>query len=220
MIPDILRKDVICIDTETAVLGDHVCEVGISLFKNAELVHEWSTLVKPIVPLDPKSSEIHKIYEKDLVDAPSFSDIAFVVYNYLLSADVVVAYNYEYDRIVLGNEFQRVGWSWPAKPMIDPMVLFKQYHKFNKGKTLIKAAEKYGVKYIGAHRACNDATVTGKILFKMAATRPDFPKNIQDMIRKQRQWLEAQHLDFSSYLIGKGKEPPNPPQYQLFEINM
>jgi DNA polymerase III alpha subunit (gram-positive type) len=184
------------------------------------LVYEWGTLVKPIIPITPDVSEIHHIFDKDVDDMPTFKDIAFLVHNYLSAANVHIAYNYEYDRGVLEAEFARANMKFPVKPMVDPLILFKKWHKFNKGKTLIKAAEKYGIKYVGAHRAVNDATVTGKVLFKMAATNTGFPKDIKDLVNKQRKWLEEQHLDFSAYLQGKGQAAPRTPAYHYYEVNI
>lgn len=218
MIPKELNGDVISFDTETAVLGDHVCEVGFSLFRNAELVREWGTLIKPIVPFDPKSSEINKIYESDVSDSPTFKDISWHVYNILNSTDIHIAYNYGYDRGVLENEFTRLGMKFPLKPMVDPFIFFKQYHKFNKGKTLIHATEALGIKYVGAHRAVNDATVTGKVLFKMAATKADFPKDLNTTIKKQREWIEFQYKDLAAYFSKSGRPKPDEPNYRFYEL--
>jgi DNA polymerase III epsilon subunit-like protein len=218
MIPQYLKGYLAIFDTETAVLGDHVCEIGFSIFKGAKLVHEWNTFVKPLVPIDPEASAVHKIVDGDVADSPTFAEVAGWVLGNLASADVHVAYNYEYDRKVLENEFGRIGLKFPLRPMVDPFILFKQWHKFNKGKTLIKAAEKYGIPYVGAHRAVNDATVTGKILMKMAATKTTFPKTIQNLLEKQRKWVEEQYIDLNNYMISQGRGEIDKPNYEYFEV--
>ena len=76
MIPKDLLGDVLSFDTETAVLGDHVCEIGISHFKNGELIREWGSFVKPIVPIEKGASDVHNIYDEDIEDAPPFADLA------------------------------------------------------------------------------------------------------------------------------------------------
>jgi len=216
-IPKELLGDMLCFDTETALLGDRVCEIGMSLFRNGELVNEWGMYLNPTVDIDPEASKVHNIYNRDVESAPKFADVAYVIYNYLRASDVVVAYNYEYDRDVLGKEFDRVGIKWPIRPAIDPFILFKQYNKFNKGKKLINAAEKYGIPYVGAHKAVNDATVTGRLLLKMAAVKVDFPKTVYELLKKQRQWVEYQYLDFSKYRASKGMGPIDMPTYRYFE---
>jgi len=218
MIPDYLKGYVSIFDTETAVLGDYVCEIGFSIFKNAELVHEWNTFVKPPIPIDPDATEVHKITDADVADAPVFAEIVGWVIGNLSAADVHVAYNYEYDRRVLENELRRLGIKFPIKPMVDPFILFKQWHKYNKGKTLIKAAEKYGIQYVGAHRAVNDATVTGRVLLKMAATKPAFPKTIDDLLKKQRKWVEEQYIDLNNYMVTHGRGEIDKPVYEYFEV--
>jgi len=216
-IPDFLKGEVVSFDTETAQLGDHIIEIGLSIFRNAELVYEWGTYVKPTVPIDLKATEVNHITERDVEDSPTFVDICPILMNYLRAADVFIAYNYDYDCGVLNNELTRLGIPYPKKPIVDPFILFKMYHKYNKGKTLIKAAEKYGVQYIGAHRAVNDATVTGRVLFKMAATKPDFPKDLITYMKKQRQLVEEQYNDLNSYFIKVGKGSIDPPNYSCYE---
>jgi DNA polymerase III epsilon subunit-like protein len=102
--------------------------------------------------------------------------------------------------------------------MIDPFILFKKWNKYNKGKKLTDAAVKYGVPYTGAHRAVNDATVTGKILFKMAATKPAFPNKLDKYVKLQRQWIEEQFIDFKNYRKSRGQELPTPPNYSYYEV--
>jgi len=219
-VPKELLGDTLMFDTETAVLGDHVCEIGLSHFKNGKLHREWGSLVKPIIPIGADVSAIHKIYDSDVENSPTFADIAWFIYNYLNSVDIHIAYNYEYDRKVLEAEFNRLGMLFPIKPMVDPFIFYKQYHKFSKGKTLVKAAEAYGIKYVGAHRAVNDATVTGKVIFKMAAIRPAFPKNLKILIKKQREWIEAQFIDLSKYFASIGKDAPNEPNYTFYDYDL
>jgi len=216
--PDFLKKYVLVFDTETARLGDHIIELGFSLFKDMELVREWGMFVKPTVQIDPDASKVHHIYDKDVENSPTFKDIAPMVQNVLNTYGIHCAYNYDYDRKVLEQEFQRCGIKFPLKPMVDPMILFKKWNKFNKGKRLIDAAEKYGIPYVGAHRAMNDATVTGRLLFKIAATKPAFPKTLDKFIETQRQWIEEQFIDFSNYRKSRGQELPTPPNFSYYEV--
>jgi len=129
-----------------------------------------------------------------------------------------VAYNYDYDRTVLTKEFGRLGRPFPVRPMIDPFILFKKWNKYNKGKKLTDAAAKYGIQYVGAHRACNDATACGKVLIKMAATRMDFPKSIDKYVIDQRKLVEEQFVDFYEYLQKVGRDLPTPPHYKHYEF--
>jgi len=216
-IPKELRGDVLIIDTETAVLGDHACEIGFSHFKDCQLHREWGTLLKPPVPIEPAASEVHKIYDTDVENSPTFADIAWFLYNYMNCMDIHVAYNYGYDRGVLENEFARLGIRFPIKPMVDPFIFYKQWHKYNKGKTLTKAAETYGIPFVGAHRAVNDATVTGKLLFKMAATKNTFPRNLTILLQKQRLWVEEQFIDLCKYFATQGRDKPDEPVYYYYE---
>lgn len=218
MIPEYLQGDILSFDTETAVLGDKVCEIGFSLFRKTELVYEWSTFVNPGIPIDPEASKVHKIVDGDVENSPTFSEIVWVVYNTLNAADVLVAYNYDYDRSVLGKEFDRLGIKWPIKPVIDPFIFYKLWNKYSKGKKLINATEKYGIPYVGAHRAVNDATVTARLLFKMAAVRTDFPKDIKTLLKRQRVLIQEQFDDLQAYFTKMGKGTIDPPDYKFYDF--
>jgi DNA polymerase-3 subunit epsilon len=217
-IPQYLKGSVLVYDTETADLHSDVIEIGFSLFQNTKLVKEWGTFVRPTIPINPEASAVHKIYDRDVEDAPTFAEIAWWVMNILTIYDVHCAYNYDYDRKVLEREFAKLNLQFPVKPMIDPFILFKKWNKYNKGKKLIDAAAKYGIPYAGAHRAMNDSTVTGRVLFKMAAVKTAFPKTLDKFITTQRQWIEEQHLDFSAYRQSRGQELPTPPNFLFYEV--
>jgi DNA polymerase III epsilon subunit-like protein len=223
-IPKELMGDVLVFDTETAHdfklahQGKYACEIGFSLFRSGRPLQEHGTFVKPPIPIDPEASSVHNIYDRDVENAPSFKHIAWWFWNILNSVDVHVAYNYEFDRLVLEDEFKRLGMTFPLKPMIDPFIFFKQYHKYHKGKKLIDAAGEYGIPFIGAHRAVNDATVTGKLLFRMAAVKTTFPKTLKSLIPKQRQMVEAQFVDLANYFKKVGRSDPTPPDYRCYEL--
>lgn len=217
MIPDYLQKDILSFDTETAVLGDKVVEIGFSLFRNMKSIYEWSTFINPGISIDPEASKVHKIYNSDVSSSPTFKDLAWCIYNTINAADIIVAYNAPYDLAVLEKEFTRLDMVLPKKPIIDPFIWYKFWHKFAKGKTLVKAAEMYGIPLVGAHRACNDATATVEILFKMAATKTNFPKSIDKLMKKQRELAESQFIDLQAYFIKVGKGKIDPPEYKYYE---
>ena len=207
----------LCFDTETAQLGDHVVEIGMSVYNGQNLISEWGTFVRPVVPIDPGAAAVHHITENQVKDAPCFAQVATKIRDMLSFATTIVAYNYDYDREVLGKEFARCGLTWPDKPMVDPFVLYKKFFKFNKGKKLINAAENFGFRYVGAHRAVNDATMTGKVLLRMAAIKPDFPKTMKELMTKQRMWVEAQFTEYYNYCQRSGKKLPTPPQFKYYD---
>ncbi|MBW2149859.1 MAG: 3'-5' exonuclease [Deltaproteobacteria bacterium] len=219
-IPKFLKGSVLVFDTETADLGDHIIEIGFSLFQDGKMVKEWGTLVKPLILINPEASAVHKIYDKDVEDQPTFAEVAWWIKNQLSIYDIHCAYNYDYDRDVLEKEFARVNMKFPLKPMVDPFILFKKWHKYNRGKRLGNAAQVYGISLVGAHRAMNDATATGSILFKMAAVKTTFPNSIKKYISTQRKWIEEQHLDFYSYRKKMGQELPTPPNFSYYEVEV
>lgn len=218
ILTDLNNKYLLCLDTETAQLGDHVCEIGFSIFIGKKLRSEWGTFVKPIIPIEPEASNVHHIYEKDVENAPTFKDIALLIHGMLSGVDCHLAYNYEYDRIVFEREFDRIGMRFPVRSMIDPLVFFRKFHKFRRGKKLVDAAQEYGIPYVGAHRAVNDAIMAGLVFQRMAATKTAFPKDIKKLVKQQRELVEAQYKDFAAYRKRVGQSPPDEPNYYCYEL--
>lgn len=217
-IPDYFKGTIVSFDTETAQMGDHVCEIGFSIFENCQLINEISLLVKPIVEIEEGAEAVHHISNIDVENQPAFKDLLPFIYNTLNSADIHCAYNYEYDRNVLEKEFSRYGMKFPLKPMADPFILFKRWNKYNRGKKLTDATQKYGIELIGAHRASNDSTATGNLLLKIAAVRTDFPKTIEKFIAMQRKWVQEQFEDFYGYCKKSGRNLPTQPNYDYYEV--
>ena len=75
--------------------GDRVAEVGIVLTDDAGRIEfEWTTLVNP--QRDVGASHIHGLRARDLIDAPTFSDVADDILE-LLAGRTVTAHNAVFD---------------------------------------------------------------------------------------------------------------------------
>lgn len=132
-----------------------------------------------------------------LEDKPPFAKCISTLVRDINKAKFIVAYNIEFDRSFLQNEFKKVGKTFPDLPWIDPLIFVREFDKFQKGKTLTQSAERWGIDLNDAHRALADARATAQLLCKISSwIKPD---NVQDVITQQQQWHDAQQAQYKAY---------------------
>ncbi|MBN3957487.1 3'-5' exonuclease [Nostoc sp. NMS8] len=102
----ILKNDKWCIlDTETTGLSNNAEVIQIGLLTSSQ---EYQTLVKPTIAISEAASEIHGIYDRDVVQALPFEQIFLDVWKFLSDKDVII-YNSEFDLKVIRNSLKARG---------------------------------------------------------------------------------------------------------------
>jgi DNA polymerase III subunit epsilon len=152
------------IDFETTGLfpggHDRVIEIAVvHVDPNGQITGQWDTLVNPARDLGPQ--HIHKIKSADVLDAPSFADIAPDLIA-LLSDRVIVAHNASFDSRFLVAELERLGY-WPAFESLCTMQLAREFIP-GAGRSLQDCCDAFGIPLDGAHRASVDALATAHLL--------------------------------------------------------
>ena len=152
------------IDFETTGLfpggHDRVIELAVvHVDMNGEITGQWDTLVNPARDLGPQ--HIHRIKAADVLDAPSFADIAPDLIA-LLSGRVVVAHNASFDARFLVAELERLG-HWPVFETLCTMQLAREFIP-GAGRSLQDCCDAYEIALDGAHRASVDAYATAQLL--------------------------------------------------------
>ena len=104
------------VDFETTGLRpgrDQVVEIAVvSVDEFGTVVDEWSTLVRPIVPM--VGGGVHGLFTADVMDAPTFGDVAGDLLGRLNNM-VPVAHNARFDSAFLDAEFERLGQTFPCQ---------------------------------------------------------------------------------------------------------
>lgn len=96
-----------------AAITADIDEVG-----NMEEKNRYDFLINPCVTIPFGASQVHGIYDKDVVDAPKMWEKIDEIMKILNGSDIVVGHNVSYDEEVLGYELQRLdrmGDYTPAK---------------------------------------------------------------------------------------------------------
>ena len=154
------------IDLETTGLspGAHERVVEIAVVhtdENGLITGEWETLVNPQRHVG--AEHIHGIRAVDLIDAPSFADIADDLVD-LLGGRVIVAHNARFDRGFLAAEFGRTPLALPDDaPTLCTMQLARELIP-GAGRSLADCCAAFDIPLENAHRALVDAHATAELL--------------------------------------------------------
>ena len=174
-------------DLETTGKDTGTCkiiEVGISKFYHGELVQQLDWFVDPECTIPQEVVELTHIQQSDVDGQPKLREIASEILE-AFKGHGIVAYNIGFDRTVLTREFQECGFEWPKEnPIIDPLVFASHFYPNQRNKLGI-VCERLNITLEGAHRACNDAEATGKVLY---AFRDRLPPDLESLLIVQAQW--------------------------------
>lgn len=150
-----------------------VVEIGVAhVDDDGTITGRWETLVNPERDLGPQ--RIHGIRASDILDAPTFSDIAGE-FAELLRGRVFAAHNAAFDLRFLEAEFERAGyWLDGGTPSVCTMTLSKS---FGLGGTcsLLHACLAYGIDHSREHTAGDDSYAAAQLLtayYRASSTWP------------------------------------------------
>ncbi|ASD22762.1 DNA polymerase III subunit epsilon [Cryobacterium sp. LW097] len=166
------------IDFETTGLfpahHDRVIELAVvHVSDRGRIEGRWETLVNP--GRDLGRQDIHGIRAADVLDAPSFAEIAPRLIE-LLRGRVLVAHNASFDIRFLLAELSRAGHGAPAEIVsLCTMQLARDFLP-GAGRSLADCCAALDIDLDGAHRASVDALATARLLaaYIEAADAPEF----------------------------------------------
>lgn len=216
------NKFFVSLDTETTGVNtetDRIVEIGFSIWYQGEEIGNWGSLINPQMPIDPGAIAIHGISDQDVADAPIFSQLIPDIMKYL-SLGLLVVYNAPFDVKLISAELRRCNLVYQEQPVVDPLVWFRKFEKWNKGKNLPAAAKRYGFKHIGAHRAFEDAHMSMRVLNHMYKTKPAMPHDLKTLLVKQRKFAEAWWIENNNYRRRKGLDLFERPAFEVYDAGI
>ena len=154
------------VDVETTGLfpggHDRIVEIAIvDLDPKGNVFDEFVTLVNPERDIGP--THIHGITTRDVLDAPSFPEIAGDVAS-RLAGNVFVAHNARFDLDFVEAEFNRMGQPLPTVATLCTMRLAQNLVGSAPSFSLAALCEHLGVRREHAHTALEDARATTRLL--------------------------------------------------------
>ncbi len=156
----------IAIDIETANADmASICQIGIAVFSENELIDEWVTLINPEDYFDPININIHGINELDVENALTFPEISGTLLGFL--KDTIVVCHTPFDRVSISRTFRKhniemteISWLDSAK------VARRTWPEFSKkGYGLKNVAKHIGYDF-KHHNALEDAKASGHIFLE------------------------------------------------------
>ncbi len=184
--------------TGTDASVDRVVEVGIALARGGEVVERKNWLVNPTRPIPKEASDVHKITDDLVRDAPRFEAIAREVAA-ILGGCVPAAYNASFDRAFLLGEMARAGLAEGELPAtlrksvewLDPLVWARELQQGERSRALGEVAQRLGIALENAHRASDDAEAALRILLVLGRD-VRVPKTYAGIVQEQRRLGMAQ----------------------------
>lgn len=158
-------QPLVCVDIETDGYDHqrgHVIEVAAIRVENGAVVSEFTTLVNPGVQIPYQITQLTGIKQADLVDAPSFDQIAEQLQE-ILDGAVFVAHNVRFDYSFLKQEFKRVGMEFRPS-MFCTLKLSRYLYPEYRSHKLASLIERHNFQVSARHRAYDDANVLVQFL--------------------------------------------------------
>ena len=172
------------VDVETTGLypsKDRILEIAVvALDPDATVVDEFSTLVNPL--RDVGATRIHGIAAGDVIDAPTFTQAASLIWA-RLSGRVLVAHNVAFDLRMLDAEFGRCGVRLPPPPTMCTMSLSSLYLQGLPSRSLSACCEAAEVKLSQHHSALADARAAAQLLECFRAAHREIPASWSEELK-------------------------------------
>lgn len=149
--------------TGVNVATDRIVEIAILKAMPNGTTEKWTRRVNPMIPIPLSSSLIHGIYDADVKDAPTFTEIASEVAAFFGESDLAGYNSNKFDIPLLLEEFLRIGFNFDMgdRKFVDVQNIFHQMEQ-----RTLKAAYKFycNEDLLNAHSAEADIEATYKVL--------------------------------------------------------
>ncbi len=200
-----LSKPLAFIDLETTgvtVGSDRIVEISIlKLMPNGDKP-VFTKRINPEMPIPIFASQVHGIYEADIVNESTFKQLAPDIANFIANADLAGYNSNKFDVPLLVDEFLRVDYSFDMKgrKMVDVQNIF---HKMEQ-RTLAAAYKFYCNKEIvNAHSAEADILATYEVFIAQLERYPDLPKDVEGL---QQFTAMNQNVDLAGRVVFNDKK--------------
>lgn len=183
---------------------DRIVQVGIIKKYPDGTVNEWQSLVNPEMHIPLEVVEVHGIDDEKVRDAPTFKDLASILWNGLNGEDIC-GYNVRFDIDFIRSEFKRLNANFKHGRVIDAFKIFTHYHPRN-----LTAAVKH---YLNedfeekAHDALEDIRQTARVFEAQLTRHPELPRDVDELSDKFYDLVPEGFLDPDRKLMWRDGEP-------------
>ena len=209
-----LEKPLAFLDLETTgvnVSKDKIVEIAIIKINPDSSKEEYNKRINPEIPIPIETSEIHGIYDFDVINSPNFKAVSIEIEDFIKGCDLGGFNSNKFDIPLLVEEFYRcnIDIKIEERKLIDVQNIF---HKMEQ-RTLVAAYQFYCNKDLtNAHSALADTAATLDVFMAQLEKYESLENNIDFLHDFSIQGLKT--LDFAkriaidkdnNYLINFGK---------------
>ena len=167
----LMSINAVALNTETTGLDVEIARViriGAVRIRHGRLqqVECFDTLVNPGLAIPSASSDVHKIQDDDVRDAPDFNFAAARMAEFC-GPSVLIGHNIGFDLAVLRREYLRNGMEWQQTRTLDTLLLTRIVAPVLPDFSLDTIASWLGISITGRHTALGDALATGQIFIRL-----------------------------------------------------
>lgn len=161
-----LKNPIVFFDLETTginITKDRIVEIAIIKVNTNGTEEEKTMRINPTIPIPKEASDIHKILDEDVKNAPTFKEVAKELATFIEGCDLAGFNSNKFDIPLIAEEFLRadVDIDLRKRHMIDVQTIF---HKMEQ-RTLSAAYQFYCHQSLeGAHAALADTKATYEVL--------------------------------------------------------
>jgi DNA polymerase-3 subunit epsilon len=201
-----LQKPLAFLDIETTgldVTNDRIIEIAILKMNPDGSQERYHKRINPQIPISKESSEITGIRDEDVMDCPTFEEVAQEIADFIADSDLVGYNSSKFDIPVLAESFLRAGsdFDMSARRFIDVQNIF---HKMEQ-RTLAAAYQFYCNQELkNAHSAMADIEATYEVFVAQLNRYDDLKKDI-DFLAAFSKAGTYEILDFAGRLARNEK---------------
>jgi DNA polymerase-3 subunit epsilon len=160
-----LNKPLIVFDLETTgiqIANDRIVEIYCIKIQPDGSEEHLHHIINPTIPIPPEVSQIHGIWDKDVIGKPTFSELANELNHFMKDCDFGGFNSNRFDFPMLAEEFYRAGVSFNTdRKFIDAQRIFHRMEPRN-----LTAAYKFfcNKELTDAHSAKADTVATWEVI--------------------------------------------------------
>lgn len=203
-----LTKPLAFFDLETTgvnVSKDRIVEISVLKVLPSGEKEKLTKRCNPEIPIPIEASEVHGIYDFDVMNAPTFKELAPEIADFIGDADLAGYNSNRFDVPLLVEEFLRVGVDFEMKgrKMVDVQSIFYKQEQ----RTLEAALKFYCDKTLeNAHSAEADIEATFDVLEAQIARYEDVQGDV-DFLSEYTE-MRGELVDFAGrFVYNTDKEP-------------
>lgn len=199
------------------VNGDRIIQFSCTFVQDQKIINSFSTLINPLRPIDERITELTGITNQMVADAPTFKDVASLLYN-MLRDTVFVAHNVNFDFPFINRQFNLIGYRKLPIKAIDTVTMSQILLPMLPSYQLRRISSYFNIIHKHPHSASSDALATAYLLILLInrlkvvpyltlrgilRINPKLPRNTMEMFRSALKRRSGQTDQLPAYLMIK-----------------